>query len=214
MNIKTIYLIRHGQTTGNGNHYVGWEDLPLNELGIVQAENIAQRLQEEPVSMIVSSVLQRAKATAQPLCKKKHIELLSDPRLNEINYGEYQGRLKTDLELKLRKDYRHHRLPSGESLHDVYLRVKAFWEDFRRQHNQIQQSLVIVAHYWSIRMLFGVLQGFEFDQVFMPNGYKPGNGTIYQVSYGVDAEGNIGIVNHHYVEIFNQSEPELAGQSL
>ena len=56
-----LYFVRHGQTEFNAtNLYMGSLDLPLNELGIVQVETLAQRIFKLDLHLIVSSDLLRA----------------------------------------------------------------------------------------------------------------------------------------------------------
>jgi broad specificity phosphatase PhoE len=197
MQTGKIFLIRHGQTTGNGHHYVGQEDLPLNPIGQQQAMAIAKVLQDESIQAIYCSALNRAIATIQPLAEQKRLLLQTTGALNEIDYGAYQGRLKSELELKLRKDYRHRRLPGGESLYDVYLRVREFYQTMT-QLLEMQQNLVIASHYWSIRMLFGILQNQAFDDIFSSGGYKPANGTIFEASYQYNPLGHVAVLSSGY----------------
>lgn len=199
MEVGRIYLIRHGQTAGNGKHYVGWDDLPLNQTGQQQANAIADLLGNKEIDAIYCSALSRAIATAQPLAEQKKLTLTSTNELNEINYGTYQGKLKTELELKLRKNYRHQQLPDGESLHDVYLRVRRFFESIAATLTQ-QQNLAIVSHYWSIRMFLGILQSKNFDDIFSPGGYKPANGSIYEVCYLSDKPSGIACLSEGYLD--------------
>jgi broad specificity phosphatase PhoE len=203
MTIGRIYLIRHGQTTGNSNHYVGWDDLPLNEIGVQQAHRIDLRLDSIPISEIYCSPLMRAVATARPLSESKGLELMRYDNLKEINYGEYQGRLKSELNLKLRKDYRYEPLPGGESLHDVYKRVRQFKDGIAESFIR-NKPIAIIAHFWSIRMLLGVLQGLSFDSIFIPGGYKPGNGSIYEVQYHTDKYGKLVCLAQAYLEPLDQ----------
>ncbi|NOT13672.1 MAG: histidine phosphatase family protein [Methylococcaceae bacterium] len=198
MTIGRIYLIRHGQTSGNGNQYVGWDDLPLNETGIQQAHQIAALLETFPISEIYSSPLMRAIETARPLCESKGLKIMHHDELKEINYGEFQGRLKSELNLKLRKQNRYEPLPDGESLNDVYQRVRRF-------KDSIASSLIgykpiaIIAHFWSIRLFLGVLQELDFESIFVSGGYKPGNGTIYEITYQYDQWGNFDFISKGYL---------------
>lgn len=199
MTIGRIYLIRHGQTAGNGNHYVGWDDLPLNETGVQQANRIAVQLESIHISEIYCSSLMRAVATARPLSESKGLELMCHDNLKEINYGEYQGRLKSELNLKLRKDYRYEPLSGGESLHDVYKRVRQFKDGIAESFIR-NKPIAIIAHFWSIRMLLGVLQGLSFDSIFIQGGYKPVNGSIYEVQYHVDKCGKMECLTQGYLD--------------
>jgi broad specificity phosphatase PhoE len=183
---------------GNGRHYVGWEDLPLNTTGIQQAQWIVDSLSALPVAIVYSSALRRAIDTALPLAQQKGLQLQTKADLNEINYGAYQGKLKSELELKLRKDYRYAPLPDGESLHDVYLRVKRFHDSIVHQMAE-HKNMAIVGHYWSIRMLLGILLGQEFDDIFVSGGYKPANASVYQVQYQLHTGGRIDCLDQSYL---------------
>ena len=177
-----IYLIRHGQTEGNGHHYVGWENLNLNENGKSQALAIANLLRNRPVTDIYCSSLRRAIDTATPLSKQKQLILKTDYTLNEINYGTFQGRLKSELNLKLKKEYQYQSLPDGESLHDVYLRVKKFHHSITGSLMR-SENLAIISHYWSIRLFYGILQNKNFAEIFAQRSYKPDNASVYEVAY-------------------------------
>ncbi len=62
--MKTIYLVRHGESEGNvGARYQG-DTAPLTERGLQQAKFIAERAQKLDVSALVASPLLRAQQTA------------------------------------------------------------------------------------------------------------------------------------------------------
>lgn len=213
MNTGKIYLIRHGQTNGNGNQYVGWEDLPLNAMGMQQAAEMADILREESVDAIYTSALHRAVATVRPLAEQKKLPWHSTPLLNEIDYGEYQGRYKSELQLKLRNDFRTQKLPSGESLHDVFLRVRKFVEAISPSLAS-GANLAVVAHYWSIRMLLGLLQNKNFDDLFSSGGYKPANGSVYQFCYRNDKEGALTVISERYLKLKSESEAGFSHEKV
>jgi len=61
-----IYLIRHGQTTGDvENRYGGDYDDHLTDLGRRQSEAVAKKLSEEGIEVIYCSPLIRARETAK-----------------------------------------------------------------------------------------------------------------------------------------------------
>ena len=83
-----IYLVRHGQTDWNieKKHTQGHTDIPLNENGKKQAEQLAQSISNLKIDKIISSDLLRAKETAEIINKKlyKIIELMEF----NVNYSE------------------------------------------------------------------------------------------------------------------------------
>ena len=105
---RTIYLIRHCQTSGQE------PDAPLTECGQKQAFVLAQYLSKEPITRVVSSPLLRAYQSAQPLAKLCGLSIQVDERLRERvlcggplpQWREKLEKSFTDLDLCL---------PGGES---------------------------------------------------------------------------------------------------
>lgn len=86
-------IIRHGQTTWNTEHRVqGLTDIPLNEIGLSQAQQLAHRLKEEVIHYAYTSHLSRAKQTAQ-LALRFHpgVHLEELPDLAEFGLGAVEG---------------------------------------------------------------------------------------------------------------------------
>src|SRR5213594_3073495 len=66
MGVKTLVLIRHGESTWNlENRFTGWTDVDLTETGIAQAKNAGQLLKSEgyDFDLAYTSVLKRATRT-------------------------------------------------------------------------------------------------------------------------------------------------------
>ena len=80
----------------------------------------------------------------------------------EINYGDYEGASKESARLKLRTAHRYERIPRGESLYDLYLRVRELSLELSHVLSK-GHRIVVVGHYWSNRMLIGCLHAVPFD---------------------------------------------------
>ena len=127
-----LYIIRHGQTELNSKHALqGRSDNPLNEAGVQQAQDAAQKLQNLGIRFdrVYSSPLVRAVQTARIVAPD--MEPILDRRLIEMDYGPYEG---TDLNnlppeiLEFFKDFAHNPVPEGmEQLASVVERVGRFW---------------------------------------------------------------------------------------
>jgi broad specificity phosphatase PhoE len=118
-----VYLARHGETawTVTGQH-TGLTDLPLTERGECNARRLRERLRGLTFASVFSSPLQRALRTCElagfgPVAK-------IDPDLVEWDYGEYEGRLTSEI-LAQRPDWRLFRdgCPNGESPQQVAARA-------------------------------------------------------------------------------------------
>lgn len=187
-----LFLIRHGRTGGNKQRYVGWEDLPLDEEGRRQANAVADVLAGDSIDAVYVSPLSRALETARPLAEARDIPLRERPQLKEIDYGRYQGMLKTDQPLRLRHEHRIAPMPGGESLLDVYRRLEHAWDELR-QELLAGRSLAVVAHFWSNRMLAARMRDIPFEQVFQSSDYKPANGSVFEFEWNVCANGGLHI---------------------
>lgn len=92
-----VVLWRHGQTDWNVvNRFQGHSDIPLNDVGLYQAQHAARLLASMKPTAIISSDLQRAHATAQELAELVHLPVTLDVDLRETNGGMWEG--KTGLE--------------------------------------------------------------------------------------------------------------------
>ena len=98
--VPTCLLIRHGRTTSNANGTLaGWtEGVGLDDTGRRQAADLAERLRGMPVSLLVSSPLQRCVETAQIVAAAlDDATVQTDARVGECRYGAWTGGLLKDL---------------------------------------------------------------------------------------------------------------------
>lgn len=95
--MSDIYLLRHGETKWNaeGNRYCGRTDLPLTQKGLAQAEAAAKKLGSISFKKVYSSPLQRAMRTAGIAGRTTNV--LTDPRLIEVNFGSWEGKTKEEF---------------------------------------------------------------------------------------------------------------------
>ena len=126
-----LLLIRHGENDLMHKRMAGrLPGVHLNENGRQQAEKLAQALQHAPIQEIYSSPMERALETAEPLARGHNLSVQIRPGLNEVHYGDWQGRTYKQLQrLKLWKTLAvtpsQVRLPAGESYIEVQNRVVA-----------------------------------------------------------------------------------------
>ena len=130
--MQRIVLWRHGRTTWNAEHrFQGQTDIPLDDLGLRQAERAAQALAMLAPSAIVSSDLQRAATTAQFLGDIAELPVVRDPRLRETHAGTWEGLTRPELEAGYGDEWvrwvadPHLRPGGGESRIEVADRVEA-----------------------------------------------------------------------------------------
>jgi len=147
-----LVLWRHGQTRWNvEGRFQGQSDIPLDAVGIEQAERAARLLAALRPDLIISSDLGRALATAAPLSRLTGLTVTTDKDLRERHGGAWEG--LTDVEIRAQYPAEHASWlpPDGESSAVVAERAGAALE-------RIAESLapgglaVVVSHGAAIRL--------------------------------------------------------------
>jgi len=156
----TLYIVRHGQTVDNlENRIQGHTDSPLTELGVRQAEAVADRLASESFAAIHSSDLGRAVRTAEIVASRHALPVKTTPLLRESNLGVAQGLTIEQFaerwpeECRLwRMDSTAHRPPGAETLGQVVKRCGEFIQRILAEHVD-GDKLAVIAHAGSQRGL-------------------------------------------------------------
>lgn len=87
-----LFLVRHGETPYNSEgRYTGQSDIPLNDLGLRQAEAIGQWMATEPLDAIVSSDLQRTRDTARAIARHHVHSVQEEPDIREVALGDWEN---------------------------------------------------------------------------------------------------------------------------
>ena len=103
-----FYLVRHGQTDWNrAGKIQGTTDIPLNETGRQQAEQLATVLKERigysaetRIDAVYASPLARAFQTAEILAKEEKLPLRRLTGLRERDFGYWEGKSWQQVEAK------------------------------------------------------------------------------------------------------------------
>lgn len=160
-----IWLVRHGETPWNAERKVqGWEDVPLNETGIGQAQALGQhlcRLRDAgtAIDAIYSSDLKRAQQTADILAQALGLELRLEPGVRERHYGVLQGLTFHNMqehEPEAAAVWRSRDpdaiLPGGESLGAFHRRVVGAVDTLASRHPG--ERVVVVSHGGALDILW------------------------------------------------------------
>lgn len=89
-----LVLVRHAQSTANVLKILNTRmpGPPLTELGEQQAESLAERMREDPVVAVYSSIATRAQQTAAPLAKAHGLEVQVIDGVHEVSVGDLEDR--------------------------------------------------------------------------------------------------------------------------
>lgn len=153
--------VRHGETDSNRQgRYLGHSDVPLNDLGQKQAEQLAERLKKtanRPVK-IYASDLQRCIQTAGQLAAVWSLPVTEVPALRELSFGDwelltYAQLMETDGERAVRwyDDPFANSPPNGESLEQLGSRVDQCLHRIWKERQDSSDTIVFVSHGGVIR---------------------------------------------------------------
>ena len=134
--MTTVVLLRHGQSTANVAGILAGRspDVFLNDKGREQAEAVAARLSGIPLDALISSPMERCQQTVAPLAAACGLTVRVEPRLAEVDYGDWTGRALKDLgDEDLWRTVQAHPsaavFPGGEGLAAVSVRAVAAIRD-------------------------------------------------------------------------------------
>jgi 2,3-bisphosphoglycerate-dependent phosphoglycerate mutase len=165
----TVLLVRHGESAPAHPDRPfatrdGHGDPPLDPNGERQAELLAVRLQDEPISAIYVTTLQRTHQTAAPLATRLGLTPVEEPDLREVFLGEWEeGELRrraANRDPIFEQIFRQERwdvIPGAEAQEEFDERV---WRGFRRivlAHPD--ERVVVVSHGGTIGQLLHRVTG-------------------------------------------------------
>ncbi len=187
LELKKIYIIRHGQTDFNLKNIVQGSgvDSSLNDLGKAQAAAFYHAYQHIKFDKVYTSVLQRTVQSVQNFIDLgiAHEKLIG---LNEISWGKKEGHPITPEE----DEYYHHmlrqwqlgntslRIEGGESPDEVIQRLKPAVDHIMSQ--PAEQTILICMHGRAIRILLCHLLHYPTKGMDM---FEHQNLCLYVVNY-------------------------------
>ena len=96
--MTTLYLVRHGETVDNVRQIMqGQTQGQLTENGILQAQEVRDKLSTVDFSAVIASDLKRAVDTARIIAEPHGLEVLQTPLLRERDWGGFTGRYIPEL---------------------------------------------------------------------------------------------------------------------
>ena len=145
-------LVRHGQTIWNQEErFRGLSNVPLDEVGLAQAEATARRLSIEKPAAIYSSGVHRAVQTAEAIARPHALAVHPLPGITDIDFGLLQGLTVQEAILRwptVVESWMHTpqltRFPEGESLGDLRERAARTLAELGARHPD--DTVILVGH--------------------------------------------------------------------
>ncbi len=183
-----LHLVRHGQTIWNAEgRFLGSSEVPLNDTGKRQAQQLVQVFATVPLAAVYASNLSRAIDTATPTAEAHNLPVVIDARLRETGQGEFEGHLGTELRAQERysaffaawqEGPADIAIPGGESLRDTLVRASASVAEIVAQHTTDAAGdvhILIVSHGLTLQVIIGEQIGLALE--FSPR-IRPQHGSV------------------------------------
>jgi broad specificity phosphatase PhoE len=163
LSTKKIYIVRHGQTEFNKKGIVQGSAVnsSLNDTGREQADAFYQAYKHIPFDVVYTSALNRSIESVQAFIDQDVPHCIR-PELNEISWGDMDGKLATAEEHNEYKELLQRwkegdidfKMWGGESPVDVQNRQRPVVEEIL---NSSHETLLICMHGRAIRILLSLL---------------------------------------------------------
>lgn len=175
MSVNITYFV-HGTTTHNEKDISsGWNDVGLSDLGVKQSIALRDLIKDQKFDAVFCSDLKRAVDSAK-LVFQDIVPIISDTRLRECNYGDYNGRPSSIVE-PMQEENISKKFPGGESYEDVKNRIADFLSFLKRTYDG--KNIAIVSHKAPQLSLDVILNKKSWQQAFEEDwrkkkAWKPG----------------------------------------
>lgn len=160
-------LIRHGETDWNREgRFQGSRDIPLNEVGLSQAREVAAFLRDKHLDAIWSSHLQRARVTAELIAEPHGLEVQINKQLQEVNLGAWEGLTPNEVRAaypeiaaaRRENAYNSPPPPGGEAYPDFQKRCIDALDEIAALYDA-SSKVAVVSHGGAIKAVLGGLLG-------------------------------------------------------
>lgn len=121
----------------------GTNDVALSELGRRQAAELGKRYQNSLPDVVYCSTLQRSYMTAEIAFYGTCLSIIQDARLNECNYGTYNGKQVVEVEA-LRQECILQPFLGGESYLETTAKMRSFLNEIAS--TQAGKRVMIIGH--------------------------------------------------------------------
>ncbi len=160
-----LCIVRHGETAWNAEHRVqGQLDIPLNEIGLRQAQAVGRTLKDERFDAIYSSDLVRARQTAQPSANLFSMKILLEKDLRERHYGIFERLTYAEVKVRYPEDYARfeardpeYAFRTGERLKDFSARSIAVISRIVNEHED--ENILVFTHGGVLDKLYRFITG-------------------------------------------------------
>jgi broad specificity phosphatase PhoE len=157
--VQQALLTRHAESEfsvrglTNGDPEI---EVALTEHGREQARRLGEKLAATEIDLCATSEFERAQETADLALAGRDVLRLVVPELNDIRFGEFEGRLLADYRAWARAHGPEDEVPGGESRAES---VRRYVTAFREIAARPDPTILVVAHSLPIRYVLNAAAG-------------------------------------------------------
>lgn len=194
-----VIFVRHGHSAHTEKGLVAGgdgADPELSDLGLREADATADLLEFPPSSwglamkdpIVISSTMLRTRQTAEAISRKLNVETVTDERIKEIFFGEWNGLSNEELfgkDPEILASWRgslSFRPPGGESIEDLITRTSEFVDEVRK--NYANRTVIIVSHMMPTRAMTYQIVGGE-QRYLWSTSFAPASVSAFRV-WGIE----------------------------
>ncbi|GAD90547.1 phosphoglycerate mutase family protein [Vibrio halioticoli NBRC 102217] len=185
MNKTKIFLLRHGQTQWNvEGRLQGQKNSPLTEMGVNQSVEASKLLNQYEIDKAYISPLQRAIDTSEILLKGRDVEVITSDPLKEIYLGEWEGKLRAEVECSAPEQYQlflnsseHFELQGAETFQQLQTRLVAELEAIFAKEKH--KNIMVVSHWIAIKTILAHYSDIPLSRLSEIS--DPENATLIQL---------------------------------
>ena len=157
--MERVVLARHGESERSVDGLTNGDPtvlVALTATGREEARRLGLELAGDPIDLCVTSEFERAQETADLALAERHVPRLVLADLNDIRFGEFEGRPLTDYRAWAHAHGPEDVVPGGDSRAQT---VARYVHAYRTILGRPEETVLVVAHGLPVRYVLDAIDG-------------------------------------------------------
>ncbi len=161
-----LFFTRHAETSINVEKRVQMHSHgDITDKGMLQIEDLRERLMRERIDLIISSDSPRCKTTSEEINKVLDKEIIYSKLVREKGNGLWEGKKDNEVSWdSLEGTFETRKAPEGENLMEVRERGRKFLQDLMKNKKYSNLNILVVSHGAFLKVLIGDLIGTDIEK--------------------------------------------------
>jgi broad specificity phosphatase PhoE len=157
--VRLAVLARHAHSTLNLARRINGDpgvEVALTEQGRAEAARLGAQVANVPLGLVVHTRFGRTRQTTELALEGRHVPVVVEPLLDDIDVGELDGRTIDDYRDWKREHRRSDAFPGGESLDDA---ARRYARAYRMLAARREEAILVVCHEIPVRYALNAAAG-------------------------------------------------------